>query len=94
MALPLTPRANVFPPMAALQETVAVPEPVMLPGVIAPQVKPAGTESVRTTTPEKPFTAETVMVEDAETPAFTAAGDVAPMLYWLPVVKLNEAIAV
>jgi hypothetical protein len=37
------------------QVTVAVPEPVTLVGVIAPQVKPAAGESVRLTTPAKPF---------------------------------------
>jgi hypothetical protein len=85
---------KVFPPVAALQETVALPEPVIVAGVIAPQVKPAGTESVRTTTPVKPFTAETVIVEDAEIPALTAAGDVATMLYSAPIVKLNVAVTV
>ena len=60
--------------MVELQETVAVPEPVTLVGVIAPQVRLAGTVSVRLTTPAKPLIAVTVMVEVAETPALTAAG--------------------
>ncbi len=46
-----------------------------LVGEIAPQVKLAGTVSVRLTTPVKPFNAVTVIVDVADTPAFTAAGD-------------------
>ena len=49
-------------------------------GVIAPQVKLAGTVSVRETVPVKPFTAVTVIVEVADTPALTAAGEVAVMV--------------
>jgi hypothetical protein len=45
------------------QETVAVPDPVTLVGVIAPHVRPAGGVSVKLTTPVKPFTAVTVMIE-------------------------------
>jgi hypothetical protein len=36
--------------------------------------------SVRLTVPVNPLTAETVMVEVAEVPAWTAAGDVAAMV--------------
>jgi nucleoid-associated protein YgaU len=60
-----------------LQETVAVPEPVTLVGLIAPQVRFAGTVSVRLTVPANPLTAVTVIVEVADTPALTAAGEVA-----------------
>ena len=49
----------------------------MLLGVIAPQVKLAGTVSVKDTVPVNPLTAATVMVEVAETPTLTGAGDVA-----------------
>jgi hypothetical protein len=63
-----------------LQETVAVPEPVTLVGVIAPQVRLAGTVSVRLTVPANPLIAATVMVDVAETPALTAAGDVATIV--------------
>jgi hypothetical protein len=61
---------------------VAVAECVRVPlvGVIAPQVRLAGTVSVRPTVPVKPLTAVTVIVEVAETPALTAAGDVAVMV--------------
>ncbi len=48
-----------------------------LVGVIAPQVKLAGTVSVRLTTPVNPLTADTVIVEVALTPTWTAAGEVA-----------------
>ena len=61
-------------------DRVAVPEPVTLDGVIAPQVRPAGTVSVSETTPAKPFTAVTVIVEVAEEPAGTDAGDVAAIV--------------
>jgi hypothetical protein len=63
--------------MVELHESVAVPELVTLVGVIAPQVKLAGTISVRLTVPVKPLTAATVIVELAETPALTEAGEVA-----------------
>ncbi len=46
-------------------------------GLIAPQVRFAGTVSVRLTVPVKPFTAETVMVDVADVPTVTAAGEVA-----------------
>jgi hypothetical protein len=58
-----------------LQATVAVPDPVTLVGVIAPQVKPAGIVSVRETTPAKPLRPVIVIVEVAEVPAVTAAGE-------------------
>ncbi len=61
----MTVSVNV-PADVELQETVAVPEPVTVPGVIAPQVSPAGTVSVRVTTPAKPFSAAIVMVEVAD----------------------------
>jgi hypothetical protein len=66
--------------MVELQETVAVPEPVTLVGVIAPQVRLAGTVSVRLTIPVKPLTAVTVIVDVAEVPTVTAAGEVAAMV--------------
>jgi hypothetical protein len=48
---------------------VAVPELVTLVGVMVPQVKFAGTVSVRLTVPVNPLTAATVIVEVAEVPA-------------------------
>jgi hypothetical protein len=65
---------------AELQVRVAVPELVMLPGVIAPQVRFAGTVSVRVTVPVNPLSAATVMVEVADVPVVTGAGEVAAML--------------
>ena len=59
----------------ALQLSVAVPEPVTVPGVIEPQVRPEGTVSVRVTTPEKPFSAVIVMVDTADVPT-VAEGEV------------------
>ena len=61
------------------QESVAVPEPVTLLGVIAPQVNPAGTVSVRATTPANPFCAVTVIVEVIEAPT-VPDGEVAARL--------------
>jgi hypothetical protein len=59
-----------------LQDSVAVPEFVTLPGVIAPQVRLAGTVSVRLTVPVNPFSAATVIVEDAAVPT-VVEGEVA-----------------
>ena len=73
-----------------LQATVAVPELVTLAGVIAPQVRLAGTVSVRLTVPVNPFTAATVIVEVAEVPTVTAAGDVAATV---KSVTVNVAVA-
>jgi hypothetical protein len=53
---------------------------VTLAGVIAPQVRFAGTVSVKDTVPVKPLRAATVIVEVAEVPAVTAAGEEAAML--------------
>lgn len=61
----------------AEHETVAVPELVTLVGEMAPHVRPEGTVSVRETVPVKPFTAVMVIVDVADTPALTAAGEVA-----------------
>ncbi len=63
---------------------------VTLAGVIAPQVRPTGTTSVKATVPAKPFTAVTVMVEVAEEPVLTAAGEVAAMV---KSVKVKVAVA-
>ena len=68
-----------------LHATVAVPEFVTLVGVIAPQVRFVGTVSVRLTVPVKPLTAATVIVEVAEVPAWTAAGEVADIVKSLTV---------
>ncbi len=78
------------PAVVELQDTVAVPEPVTVPGVIAPQVSPAGTVSVSVTTPAKPFTAVIVTVDTADCPTLTAAGEDAAMV---KSTKLNVAVA-
>jgi hypothetical protein len=66
-----------LPAVVELQDTVAVPEFVMLSGDIAPHVNPAGTVSVKLTVPVNPFNAAIVIVEVAETSVSVAAGDVA-----------------
>ena len=53
---------------------------VMLVGVIAPQVRLAGTVSVSDTVPVKPLTAVIVIVEVADVPAVTAAGEEAAIV--------------
>ncbi len=63
-----------------MHETVAVPEPVTVRGLIAPQVKFAGTVSVRLTVPVNPLTAVTVIVTVAEVPTVNAAGEVAEIV--------------
>jgi hypothetical protein len=63
--------------MVELHATVAVPEFVTLAGVIAPQLRLVGMVSVRVTVPVKPLSAATVIVEVADAPTVTAAGDVA-----------------
>ena len=82
------------PAVVELHATVAVPEPpVILLGVMAPQVKPAGGVSVSDTVPVNPPIGATVMVDVADWPAFTAAGDVALMLKSAPWVKVKTALA-
>jgi hypothetical protein len=51
----------------------------MLFGLMAPQVRLAGTVSVRLTVPVNPLTAVTVIVDVADVPTVTAAGEVADM---------------
>jgi hypothetical protein len=77
-----------------LHETVAVAVggTVTLPGVMAPQVKLAGTVSVSVTVPLKTPTAVTVMVELAEVPTVTAAGEVALIVKSL-LLTVNVAVA-
>ena len=60
----------------ALQETVAVPEFATLAGVIAPQLSPVGTVSVRLIVPGKPLIEAMVTVDVADIPTVTADGEV------------------
>jgi hypothetical protein len=66
-----------LPAAVALHETAAVPNPATLVGVMVPQVSPDGTLSIRLTSPAKWFRAVTIIVEVAELPALTGAGEVA-----------------
>lgn len=63
--------------MLEVQLTVAVPDPVTLAGLMAPQVRPAGTLSVSETVPANPLTAVTVMVEVSELMTTAAEGELA-----------------
>ena len=65
-----------MPAVAEEHDTVAEPEPVMLGGVIVPQVRPDGTVSVNETDPVNPLRAATVIVELVVWPALIAAGEV------------------
>jgi len=58
-----------------LQAVVAVPEPVMLDGVMLPQVRPDEAVSVRLTVPVKPFRAVTVIVVVADVPTVTGTAE-------------------
>ena len=75
--------------MVEVQARVAVPAPVILAGVIAPQVNPAGIVSVKVTVPAKPFRPVIVIVDVAEDPV-VAEGDVALIV---KSTKLNVAVA-
>ena len=66
--------------MVALQDTVAVPDPVMLLGVMAPQDRPLGVTSVRPTVPANPLSGAMVIVVLADEPALTASGKEALMV--------------
>ncbi|SRR5712692_1295031 len=77
--VPVAVRVKV-PAAFALHETVAVPDPVTLLGVITPQVRPAGTLSTRVTIPLKPFRGVIVIVEVPDWVALTVAGEEAAMV--------------
>lgn len=69
-----------MPARTALHDTVAVPDPVTLGGLIAPQTSPRGTVSVRETTPLKWLVAVMVMFEIVDVPTLTGAGEEAVVL--------------
>lgn len=58
-----------------MQETVAVPEPATLVGVMVPHARPAGAKSLKLIVPANPFNEANVIVEVAEEPALTGAGE-------------------
>lgn len=57
-----------------MHDIVAVPEFVILFGVMAPHVRPTGGVSLSVTTPVKPFSAVTVMVDVWDWPTFVGLG--------------------
>jgi hypothetical protein len=65
---------------APVHETVAVPEPVTLAGLIAAHVRPAGGVSDKLIEPAKPFTDAIVIVEVADCPRTVTAGELAIMV--------------
>jgi len=64
-----------LPATVALHETVAVPDPVRLVGLIAPQVRPEGMASEKDTIPPKWLSDVTVTFDVADTPTLTATGE-------------------
>ena len=63
--------------MLELQDSVAVPDPLRLFGVTDPHDSPAGAVLEMEIVPANPFNEERVMVEDAELPGATDAGELA-----------------
>jgi hypothetical protein len=64
---------------------------VIVLGVIAPQVRPDGTVSVSVVVPVKPLIPVTVIVDVADCPTLTAAGELAAIV---KSVSVNVAVAV
>jgi len=80
-----------LPNRVALQERLADPEPGILIGAIALQVRPDGTASLRVTVPENWLRPVTVIIDVPVEPTFAAAGGDAEIVKsW----KLNAAVAV
>lgn len=81
-----------MPATAAVQESVAVPEFVMLFGTIAPQLRPEGTVSVKLTVPVNPFSAVTDRVDVPVLDTETVTGEVALIAKSLGALKVNGAV--
>ena len=58
----------------ALHETVAVPDPNTLVGLIVPHARPGGMMTVRLTVPAKWFTVDIVIVDVPDEPALIGVG--------------------
>ena len=58
-----------------MHETVALPEPVRLVGVMEPQNRPLGMMSVRLTVPAKPLSGAIVIVELGDEPTLAGGGE-------------------
>jgi len=69
-----------LPALFAVHDTVAVPEPDRLAGVMGPHVSPVGSVSVRLTVPANWFRPVTVIVELVELPALAGAGEAVDMV--------------
>ena len=67
-----------MPTVDDVHETVAVPNPVMVAGVIVPQLTPDGTTSLSVTVPVKWLIEDIVIVVVVEEPTF--AGGVAAVI--------------
>ena len=80
-----------MPDRVALQDRFADPEPRILIGAIALQVRPNGTASLRVTVPENWLRPVTVIIDVLVKPTFATAGcDAEIAKSW----KLNAAVAV
>ena len=71
---------------------MAVPEPATELGVIAPQVNPAGTVSVKETALAKPPCAAIVIVDVADWPTVTAAGELAAIVKSCAALNVKVAV--
>jgi hypothetical protein len=71
--------------MVEVHEIVALPEPMIVLGVMLPQASPDGTVSARLTVPPNWLIELIVTVVIAKLPAFTGPGELADMVnsrYW------------
>jgi hypothetical protein len=59
-----------------LQDSVAVPDPLMLFGVTDPHDSPEGDAAEMVIVPENPFNEERVIVDVADVPGLTTEGEV------------------
>lgn len=69
-----------MPPTLALHDTVAVPDPEIDVGLMAPHMSPDPVLSVNVTIPLNPLVALIAMVELADWPGLIAAGELAEMV--------------
>lgn len=74
----------------ALHETMATPEPVMLLGVIEPQVRPGCGAPVRVTSPVNPLRLVMLIVDDTGAPTAPVGDEANSAKSW----KLKVAVVV
>jgi hypothetical protein len=80
------------PAVLLMQESVALPDPLMLFGLIDPHVRPEGITSLRVTVPLKPFCDVTVIVELTDWPTVIPLIEVAERVKSGPVTPMISAL--